>query len=74
MNVLEKEESYRISGRYTWQDGMLYPAYSAAFIEFAFCGTRACATMISGEFAEDELFAAQAAVFGSVTTIHIQPF
>lgn len=63
MNVLEKEESYRISGRYTWQDGVLYPAYSAAFIEFAFCGTRACATMISGEFAEDELFAAQAAVF-----------
>ena len=50
MNLLENKNLYRVSGRKTWQEGILYLGYSASFVEFSFCGTKA-----EAEFVTDRL-------------------
>lgn len=50
MNLLEKKDLYRICGRATRQEGILYLGYSASLIEFSFCGTKA-----EAEFVTDRL-------------------
>lgn len=63
MNVLADEKNYRIGGRYTWQEGRLCLAFSASYVEFAFCGTKVTAQIASDDFAEDETLKAWVAVF-----------
>ena len=50
MNLLEKKEMYRVCGRTTWQENILYLGYSASFVEFSFFGTKA-----EAEFVTDRL-------------------
>ena len=53
MNILEKKDSYKVCGRYTVHDDVLYLAYSAAFVEFKFKGRKAVATIKSEEPSEE---------------------
>lgn len=50
MNLLENKEWYRICGRTTRQEDILFLGYSASFIEFTFYGTKA-----EAEFVTDRL-------------------
>lgn len=64
MNLLENEKNYRLGGRYTWQEGVLYLAYSASYIEF--CCEGICtvsAELVSDGIPEGKEFTAWAAVF-----------
>lgn len=63
MNVLEHKENYRLSGRTTWQDGILYLGYSASFLEFSFCGTKAEAEFLTDRLDWEEIHRAWVAVF-----------
>ena len=50
MNILENKSNYRLSGRVTRQEGVLYLGYSASFLEFTFKGTK-----VEAEFITDRL-------------------
>lgn len=63
MNILENKESYRLSGRTTWQEGALYLGYSAAFLEFTFRGTHASAEFLTDRLDWEEIHRAWVAVF-----------
>lgn len=74
MNVLADEKNYRIGGRYTWQDGRLCLAFSASYVEFAFCGRKITAQMESDDFAEDETLKAWIAVFVNGADVPVHRF
>ena len=63
MNLLKNKEAYRVSGRTTWQDDVLYLGYSASFMEFSFKGTRAEAEFVTDRLDWPEIHRAQVAVF-----------
>jgi len=63
MNLLENKGNYRLCGRTTWQDGVLYLGYSAAFLEFTFRGTKAEAEFVTDRLEEEECHRAWVAVF-----------
>ncbi len=64
MNILENEKNYRLGGRHTWQNVMLYLAYSASYIEFCCEGTcKVTAELISDGVPEGKEYTAWAAVF-----------
>lgn len=64
MNILENEKNYRLGGRHTWQNGMLYLAYSASYLEFCCEGTcTVIAELISDGVPEGKEYTAWAAVF-----------
>lgn len=64
MNILENEKNYRLGGRHTWQNGMLYLAYSASYLEFCCEGTcTVTAELISDGVPEGKEYTAWAAVF-----------
>lgn len=64
MNLLENDKNYRIGGRYTWQENILYLAYSASYIEFCCEGTcTVTAELISDGIPEGKEYTAWAAVF-----------
>jgi len=63
MNLLENKEFYRLSGRTTWQEGVLYLGYSAAFIEFSFRGTKVEAELVTDRLDWEEIHRAWVAVF-----------
>lgn len=64
MNILENRDNYRLGGRSSWQNGILYLAYSAAYIEFCCEGScKVTATLISDGKPEGKKFTAWAAVF-----------
>lgn len=63
MNILENKEFYRLSGRSTWQKDALYLGYSASFLEFTFCGTKAEAEFVTDRLDWPETHRAQVAVF-----------
>lgn len=65
MNVLEKKENYRLSGRITWQEGALYLGYSASFLEFSFKGTKAEAELLTDRLDWGEIHRAWVAVFAN---------
>ena len=61
--ILSNKEFYRIGGRYTLHEDILYLGYSASYLEFSFCGKKLSAEMISDGFPEDEALRARVAVF-----------
>ncbi|MBQ0001569.1 MAG: GDSL family lipase [Clostridiales bacterium] len=63
MTAKELISSVRIAGRYTVQNGILYPAGSAAFIEFKTCSAHVAVTMTSDHHFGEETLRARAAVF-----------
>lgn len=63
MNVLEKKENYRLSGRTTRQENTLYLGYSASFLEFSFKGTKAEAEFLTDRLDWEENHRAWVAVF-----------
>lgn len=63
MNILENKGIYRLSGRTTWQDGVLYLGYSASFLEFSFKGTKVEAEFVTDRLDWDEIHRAWVAVF-----------
>lgn len=63
MNLLENKSNYRLSGRTTWQEGVLYLGYSASFLEFRFQGTKAEAEFVTDRLDWEEKFRAWIAVF-----------
>lgn len=63
MNLLENKSNYRLSGRTTWQEGVLYLGYSASFLEFCFRGTKAEAEFVTDRLDWEEKFRAWIAVF-----------
>lgn len=63
MNVLENKGLYRLSGRVTWQDGVLYLGYSASFLEVKFHGTKAVAEFVTDCMNWEENQKAWVAVF-----------
>ena len=63
MNILENTAYYRLSGRTTWQEGILYLGYSASFIEFTFQGTKAEAEFVTDRLDWEEIHRAWVAVF-----------
>ena len=64
MNILENSEGYRLGGRSSWQNGILYLAYSASYIEFCCEGScKITAELISDGIPEGKEFTAWAAVF-----------
>lgn len=63
MNILENKSNYRLSGRVTRQEGVLYLGYSASFLEFTFKGTKVEAEFITDRLDWEEIHRAQVAVF-----------
>lgn len=63
MNLLENKSKYRLSGRTTWQEGVLYLGYSASFLEFRFQGIKAEAEFVTDRLDWEEKFRAWIAVF-----------
>lgn len=63
MNILENKGIYRLSGRTTWQDGVLYLGYSASFVEFTMKGTKAEAEFVTDRLDWEEIHRAWVAVF-----------
>lgn len=64
MNIMENEKNYRLGGRYTWQNDILYLAYSASYIEFCCEGTcKVTAELTSDGIPEGKEYTAWAAVF-----------
>ena len=64
MNILENEKNYRLGGRHTWQNGILYLAYSASYMEFCCEGTcTVTAELVSDGIPEGKEYTAWAAVF-----------
>ena len=63
MNILENKAVYRLSGRTTRQDGVLYLGYSASFLEFSFKGTKAEAELVTDRLDWEESTRAWVAVF-----------
>ena len=63
MNLLEKKEAYRLSGRITWQENILYLGYSASFLEFSFKGTKAEAELVTDRLDWPDNHRAWVAVF-----------
>lgn len=63
MNILKNPESYRLMGRTTWQDEVLYLGYSASFVEFSFKGTKAEAEFVTDRLDWEEFHRARVAVF-----------
>lgn len=63
MNLLNKKEAYRLSGRTTLQEGVLYLGYSASFLEFTFRGTKAEAEFLTDRLDWEEPHRAWVAVF-----------
>ena len=63
MNILENRNLYRLSGRTTRQEGVLYLGYSASFLEFSFKGTRAEAEFVTDRLDWEEMHRAWVAVF-----------
>lgn len=64
MNILENEKNYRLGGRHTWQNGILYLAYSASYLEFCCEGTcKVTAELTSDRIPEGKEYTAWAAVF-----------
>lgn len=63
MNLLEHKTNYRISGRTTEQDGVLYLGYSASFVEFSFRGTKAVAEFVTDRLDWEDKFRGWVAVF-----------
>lgn len=54
INILDKKEKYNIVGRHTWQDHILYLAYSASYIEFCFKGTKLDVTLLTDLYQDKE--------------------
>ena len=63
MNILKNPENYRLMGRTTWQDDVLYLGYSASFVEFSFKGTKAEAEFVTDRLDWEEFHRARVAVF-----------
>lgn len=63
MNVLGNKASYRLGGRTTWQDGVLFLGYSASFLELSFKGTRAEAEFLTDRLDWEDIHRAWVAVF-----------
>ncbi|MBP3611479.1 MAG: GDSL family lipase [Lachnospiraceae bacterium] len=63
MNLLENKSSYRLSGRTTWQEDVLYLGYSASFLEFCFRGTKVEAEFVTDRLDWEDKFRAWIAVF-----------
>lgn len=63
MNLLENKSLYRLSGRTTWQEGVLYLGYSASFLEFSFRGTKVEAEFLTDRLDWPEIHRAWVAVF-----------
>lgn len=63
MNILENKKNYRLSGRTTWQENVLYLGYSASFLEVSFRGTRAEAEFVTDRLDWEESNRAWVAVF-----------
>lgn len=63
MNVLENKGNYRLSGRTTRQNDILYLGYSASFLEFSFRGTKAEAEFVTDRLDWEDMHRAWVAVF-----------
>lgn len=63
MNLLEHKKAYRLSGRTTWQEGILYLGYSASFLEFSFQGTKVEAEFVTDRLDWPDIHRAWVAVF-----------
>ena len=63
MNIIKNPENYRLMGRTTWQDDVLYLGYSASFIEFSFKGTKAETEFVTDRLDWGESHRARVAVF-----------
>ncbi len=72
--MLEKNNGYRLSGRYTRQDGVLYLGYSASYVEFSFHGKKAEAEFITDRLDWDENMRAWVAVFVDDMTEPVKRF
>lgn len=63
MNILENKANYRLSGRTTWQNDVLYLGYSASFLEVTFRGTKAEAELVTDRLDWEDIHRAWVAVF-----------
>ncbi len=63
MNILTSKDAYRLSGRTTWQEGVLYLGYSASFLEITFRGTKVEAEFLTDCLDWEEIHRAWVAVF-----------
>lgn len=63
MNILENRSNYRLGGRSSWQNGVLYLAYSASYLEFCCEGCcKVTAQLLSDGIPEGKEFTAWVAV------------
>lgn len=62
-HVLKNKANYRLSGRTTWQEDILYLGYSASFLEVRFRGTKAVAEFVTDRLDWEEIHRAWVAVF-----------
>ena len=63
MNILKNKESYRVSGRATWQEEVLFLGYSASFLEFSLKGTKVEAEFVTDRLDWEDIHRAWVAVF-----------
>lgn len=63
MNILKNPENYRLMGRTTWQEEILFLGYSASFLEFSFKGIKAEAEFVTDRLDWEEMHHARVAVF-----------
>jgi hypothetical protein len=63
MNILDNRKNYSVYGRHTYQNGILYLAFSASYVELEFLGDKLTAEMISERCPNEEGFEAWVGVF-----------
>jgi hypothetical protein len=74
MDIIENKNLYCVCGRHTYQDGILYLAYSAAYVEFDFYGGSVEAELVSDGYCDEENLRAWAAVFVDGGNIPVSRF